>query len=261
MLSYQQPFWGYEIDLPEAWVHRTLQETEGFARHPDALNPQYEDADQGHLLIRGEWNPTRQDIQPLWSQHLTRLGTMMAAKKLGSAPWRMAGGQGFEAEILLPKTTGKRLWVGLLAHDRTILHFLVSHRLAERPVFEPLVTQIISSLRFIQQAHQISRNQDEVPLPPGYTSTDPHTILTDLEDATRWQAYQGAVTLGALQAFYWRELQNHGFVLSEYIPHPSAAGLGFARFTFSRSGKSFTLGILPSPQESTLGTVVIKTNP
>lgn len=258
MPTYQQPFWGYEIDLPEGWIHRTLLETEGFARHPDALAPQYEGPTLGHLLIRGEWNPTRQDIQPLWSQHITRLATMLAAKKLGSAPWRMAGGQGYEAEILLPKTSGKRLWVGLLSHDRIILHFLVTHRIEERDVIEPVFTQMISSLRFIDHASGIPLNQESLPLPPGYTSVDPASILTELQDAGKWQAYQGLVKLDALQAFYWRELQNRGFELAEYIPFSSTSELRFARFIFSKKARSYTLGLLPSPQEPTNSVVVIK---
>lgn len=261
MPTFQQPFWGYEIDIPEDWVHQTMLETEGFARNLEALGPQYEGPDLGHLLIRGEWNPTRQDIQPLWSQHITRLATMLAAKKLGSAPWDLAGGQGYEAEILLPKTTGMRLWVGLLSHDQSLLHFLVTHRIEERDAIEPVFTQIISSIRFIDQASGISHNQEGVPLPPGYASADPASILADLQDVTQWQAYQGQVTLDALQAFYWRELPNRGFMLSEYLPYSPMSDLGFARFNFSGGDRSFTLGILPSPQEPTVGTIVIQSNP
>jgi len=261
MPTYQQPFWGYEIDLPEEWIHRTLVETEGFARHPEALAPQYEGPFLGHLLIRVEWNPTRQDIQPLWSQHITRLATMLAAKKIGSAPWRMAGGQGYEAEILLPKISGKRLWVGLLSYDRSLLHFLVTHRIEERDGIEPVFTQMISSLRFVDQVSGIPHNQDGVPLPPGYASVDPASILTDLQDVAQWQAYQGQVKLDALQAFYWRELRNRGFVMAEYIPFSSTSELGFARIVFSKKERAYTLGILPSTQEPTNGVIVIKSNP
>ena len=173
----------------------------------------------------------------------------------------MAGGQGFEAEILLPKSTGKRLWVGLLSHNRSIFHFLVTHRIEERDSVEPVFTQIISSLRFIDQALGVPENQEGVPLPPGYVRVDPASVLTDLQDVTQWQAYQGQVNLDALQAFYWRELPNRGFMVAEYIPFASTSDLGFARFIFSKNKGSYSLGILPSPQEPTTGVIVIKTNP
>jgi hypothetical protein len=260
MTLYIQPFWGFKIDLPKGWVHQAIQDSDGFASHAEALTPGYEGPDLGHLLVRGEWNPTRKDIQPLWSQHVTRLSIMLAAKKLGSAPWLMGGGQGFEAEILLPKTTGKRLWVGILSYDRTILHFMVSHWMTERPTFEPIVTEIIRSLRFIPEIQSVQLTEEGIPIPPGYETTDPQTILTDLLDHTGWQAYQGAISISALQAFYWRELQNQGFNMEEYIPYPSETRLGFARFRFTKGQRSFNLGILPVGPEPSNGDIIIKSN-
>ena len=261
MKTYQQPLWGYELDLPDDWIHQTIQDTDGFSGNPSALNPGYRGSNLGHLLVRGEWNPTQQEIEPLWAQHITRLSTMVAAKNIGSAPWRMGGGHGFEAEIMLPKVTKKRLWVGILSYNATILHFMVSHWMEERQIFEPIVTKVISSLSYLQTTDRISTVQHGLPIPTGYKPVDPQSILDDVTTPELWQAYAGGASMDALQAFFYREVQNYGFNIEEYIPHPSSSDLGFARLILAKGDLSLTLGILPSGSKYPTGDIVIKTNP
>jgi hypothetical protein len=259
MNTYQQPLWGYEIELPEGWIHQTIWETEGFARQPEALQPDYDGENLGHLLIRGEWNWSRQPIEPLWNQHITKLSVMLGAKKLGAAPWSLGVGQGFEAEILLPKKTNKRLWIGILAYDVAILHFMVTHWKEERAQFEPVVTQIIQSLRFVEQVKNVISNEFGCPIPPNYAATDPKNFLNDIQDAAPWQAYDGQASVGALQAFYLRELPVHGWEIEEYVPYPAQTNLGFARFKVQKKGQSLMVGILPIGEKEKTGKIVIKT--
>jgi hypothetical protein len=258
MHKYLQPLWGYQLELPEGWIQQTIQDTEGFATTTDALQPDYDGPNLGHLLIRGEWNGSRQAIEGLWNQHLTKISVMLGAKKLGSAPWRLAAGRGFEAEILLPKKTRRRLWMGILAFDAIILHFLVTHRKAEREYFEPLVTQIIQSLRFVQQTPNIDTHDWGFPLPPDYTQTDPKKFLNDIEDTTLWQAYDGQASVGALQAFFLRELSNYSWDIEEYVPFPAQTNLGFARFKIRKGERLLTLGLLPIGDVTATGKVVIR---
>ncbi|MCJ7701717.1 MAG: hypothetical protein MUO62_09055 [Anaerolineales bacterium] len=261
MAIYQQPFWGYELDLPDSWVHQTIQDTEGFASIPEALQPEYEGPNLGHLLIRGEWNCSLQAIEPRWNQHLARLAIMLGAKNLGSAQWRMAGAIGFEAEIMLPTKTKKRLWVGILGKNTTILHFMVTHWMEERQWFEPLATEVISSLRFVDRAARINTDETGLPIPPGYQPTHPKTILPDIADLKPWRAYQGTASVGGLQAFYVREIPNHGWEVDEYVPYPSQVDLGFARLKLHKGNYQLTLGILPFGESPTTGVIVIKDEP
>ena len=258
MTTYQHPLWGYELDLPKGWVHQRMQETDGFASHTEALQPNYEGANLGHLLIRGEWNWSRQSLEPLWNQHITKLSVMMGAKKLGAAPWTLGVGQGFEAEILLPKKTNKRLWIGILAYDATILHFMVTHWKEEREQFEPVITKIIQSLRFVKQVENVNNNKGGCPVPPGYATTDPKDFLNDIEDSASWEAYDGQASVGALQAFYLRELPNNGWEIEEYVPYPAQTNLGFARFKIRKQDQTLMLGIMPIKEFFQTGKIVIK---
>ncbi|MFN2233844.1 MAG: hypothetical protein ACK2U1_06410 [Anaerolineales bacterium] len=258
MNLYQQPLWGYELEFPQDWVHQTIQDTEGFARLPEALQPNYDGEKLGHLLIRGEWNWSRQPIEPLWNQHITKLSVMLGAKKLGSAPWALGDGRGFEAEILLPKKANKRLWIGILAYGSNILHFLVTHWKEERAQFEPLVTRIIQSLHFVDRVPNITINDLGCPIPPDYVPTDPKDYLNDIEETTFWQAYHGQASVGALQAFYLRELPNYNWRIDEYVPYPAQTNLGFARFNIHRNEQTLMLGILPLSTKIVTSSVVIK---
>jgi hypothetical protein len=259
MKSFQQTFWGYELEIPDDWVHRPLEDADGFAATSEALELGYEGSNLGHILVRGEWNWQRQPIEPIWKQHMTRLSIMLGAKKVGSAPWTMGGGLGLEAVIQLPKKVDNRLWTGILAFRDIVLHFMVTHKKDERQWFEPLATQVLSSLRFINKADHLDLNENGLPLPPGYTPTDPKSILADLSDLEPWQAFEGNASPGALQAFYTREAPAHGWKLQEYVPYPEpSSGLGFARYKFHKSGKTYTLGIFPFGEKNPVGKVVIK---
>ena len=259
MTTFQHALWGYEIDLPSGWIHEAIQDSNAFATTPEALRPDYQGENLGHLIIRGEWNWSRQPIAPLWNQHITKLSVMLGAKKLGAAPWTMRVGQGFEAEILLPKKANKRLWVGILTHDAIVLHFSVTHWKEEKEEFEPLATKIIQSLHFIEKAKNIPTNELGCPLPPDYTSTDPKIYLSDINDITHWQAYSGKANIGALQAFFLRELPIFGWMIDEYVPYPADSNLGFARFKINKADKFLTIGLLPTDETLNTANIIFKT--
>jgi hypothetical protein len=169
----------------------------------------------------------------------------------------MGGAAGFEAEILLPKKTQRRLWAGILAHGVKLLHFMVAHPIEERAAFEPLATQILSSLRFLDRAPQLPQNELGLPLPPGYTQTDPAQLVEDISQPQAWQAYRGAGQVSALQAFYLREAPIYGWDIQEYVPYPGGAKLGFARMRLEKETAILVLGILPASEEGH-GDLIIK---
>ena len=259
MAIFQNPLWGFELTYPGAWVQQTNGDVDGFAEsakafdQTDAANEQV-----AHLLVRGEWNGRREPIAPLWNQHITKLSVMLGAKQVGSSPFSMGGANGFEAEILLPKRQNRRLWAGILARDTIILHLMVSHSKEERESFEPQATQIISSLRFLKQVNSVSVNEENLPLPPNYHSEDPVALIPDINSGERWKAYAGPSDLGALQAFYYRELPNYGWEISEFIPYPNQVNVGFARIRIHKNDLTATLGILPMAGKKPLGNIAIK---
>jgi len=95
-------------------------------------------------------------------------------------------------------------------------------------------------------------------LPPNYTPADPNTILPDITDPERWQAYNGSSGVDALQAFYLREAPIHGWEITEFVPFSSASDLGFARLQIRKEDKTATLGIMPSEGKNPTGTIAIK---
>ena len=248
MTVFQHVLWGYELTYPDDWVYRAIGDTDGFAAIPEALTPGYAGDQSGHLLVRAEWNSARLPVGPLWNEHIARACGMIGAKKVGAAPWRMGGGVGFEAEIVLPKQSKNRLWTGTLTRDFLVLNFMVTHRKDERESFEPLVTRLISSLRFLERAGGIEINEIGIPLPPGYTPTDPRMVVDDIADPENWLAYDGREGSGALQAFYLREAPVHGWLVEEYVPFPGPSSPGFARLRLVRNEKSLILGIMPDSQ-------------
>jgi hypothetical protein len=259
MTIFQNPLWGFELTYPNAWIQQTDGDVDGFAENAEAFEHSGEvDEHAAHLLVRGEWNGRREPIAPLWNQHITKLSIMLGAKQIGSSPFSMGGANGFEAEILLPKRQNRRLWAGILARDTIILHFMVSHPKEERENFEPQATQIISSLRFLKQVNDVPVNEESLPLPPNYHSKDPVALIPDIKPDERWKAYTGASTLGALQAFYYRELPNHGWEISEFIPYPNQVNVGFARIRIHKKDLTATLGLLPTSDKETLGHIAIK---
>lgn len=245
MAIFQDLLWGYELTYPDHWTHQSLEDVEGFAASPKALQAGYQGEKNGHLLVRAEWNGLLQDLQPLWNQHIARTAGMLGAKNVGAAAWKMGGAVGMEAEIALPKNSNQRLWVGILERGPVILHFMVSHSLEERTWFEPLVTRLISSLHFPANWEGLQQDATGLPLPPGYMQVEPTDLISDIADPIPWRAYRGSSPVGALQAFYLRELQKNGWEIENFEPFPGLTDLGFARFKVRQGITSLTLGLMP----------------
>ena len=245
MTIYQNALWGYQLTIPETWVQQEFDEVAGFAANQEAFQTGYLGPDSGHILVRGEWNAGGQKIEPLWAQHIAKLAGIIGAKQVGSAPWKMGGGSGLEAEIVLPKRENKRLWTGILTRGLAVLHFMVMHSLEEKDAFEPIATRVISSLAFLGHASSVSTSEMELPLPPGYNPTDPTKIVTDITNPTNWKAYEGNSSMGALQAFYMREAIYYGWQIFSYLPFPGESELGFARLQLQKGSLNAMLGIMP----------------
>lgn len=241
---FRHILWGYELTHPDDWIHQEVQDADAFAPI-DALEPYDSGPDAGQLLVRGEWNWQRQPIEPLWNQHIGLLASMMGAKQVGSAPWKLGDAVGVEAEIVLPKKDNQRLWTGILMRDFRVLHFLVTHPKEVREQFQPVATKIISSLRFPNRIFGIKVSPEGVPLPPGYAAVDPKSILTDISDSENWRAYSGKSGIGALQAFYLREVPIHNWEMEEYVPFPASSDISFARLQLRRGNLRITLGMMP----------------
>ncbi|MEW6400593.1 MAG: hypothetical protein AB1649_02270, partial [Chloroflexota bacterium] len=245
MTVFRHILWGYELTYPEGWVHQEIQDADAFAQSAEAFDPYYAGSDAGHLQVRGEWNWQRQPIEPLWNKHIGMLAGMMGAKEVGSAPWRLGDAVGLEAEIVLPKKDNMRLWTGILMRDFRVLHFMVTHPKEVREQFEPAATKIISSLRFPSRILGIRASREGIPVPPDYSSVDPLTILADIQDPQNWRAYSGKSGIGALQAFYVREVPIHNWEMEEYVPFPSDSELGFSRLQLRRDKTKIMLGLMP----------------
>lgn len=259
MARFQDPFWGYTLTHPDAWNARTKLGVTVLAADIDALDQIVDVNEQAaHMLVRGEFNGKREPIAPRWNEHLTKLSLMMGAKKIGSAPFSMGGANGFEAEIQLPKTVNRRVWVGILAWETVILHLMVSHRKDERDSFEPLVTKAIASLQFLPRVEEIEPNADDLPALPQYTAIPSRDLVPDARDDEDWRAYDGERELGALQQFYYRELPRFGWEISEFIPFPNQVDVNFARLRIHKAGRTATLGILPFGEKNPTGKVVVK---
>lgn len=242
MTVYQHILWGYELTYPDHWTHQSVQDADAFS---ESLEPGDDGLDCGQLLVRGEWNWERKPIEPLWNRHIGLMAGMIGAKQVGSAPWKLGEAAGLEAEIVLPKKDNQRLWTGILMRDFRVLHFLVTHPKEVREQFEPEVTKVIASLRFPNRILGIRTNREGVPVPPGYEAVDPKEILPDVSDTASWRAYAGKSGIGALQAFYLREVPIHNWDMDEYIPFPSSSELGFARLQLRKPNMKITLGMMP----------------
>jgi len=249
MKTCVHPLWGYSFDYPENWHHLRFDGVDGFAAIPEALQSQYSGTNSGYILVKTEFNPYRKDVGPFWQQHIALTAGFLGARKLGAAPWRIGDATGIEAEILLPKIEGKRLWAGILARDFMVLSFVVSHPLEERQAFEPIATHLISSLRFLPSTCSGCLTSEGIPLPPDYQRTDPRSILADIEDPSVWQAFQGVEPIDALQCYFLREAVAFGWDIQDYHPFPGDSGLGFARFRICKDEKIFTVGIMPFGKE------------
>jgi hypothetical protein len=259
MAIFQNPLWGFELTYPDDWVQRSHAGADGFAQNAEAFDQVGSVNEQAaHMLVRGEFNGYRKPIAPLWNQYITKMSIMLGAKKLGAAPFSMGGANGFEAEIQLPKKVNRRLWAGILARGTTILHLMVSHPKEERAVFEPPATKIISSLRFVDGVKGLATNAENLPLPPNYAAVAPKKFVPDAQGRDAWQAYDGESDLGALQAFYFRELPLHGWEIEEFIPFPNQVAVTFARLRIRKGELVATLGLLPFGKKYPIGKIVVK---
>jgi len=262
MTTFQHTLWGYELTYPADWVHLTLGDVEGFAEIAGALEPGYTGEKSGHLLVKAEWNAALQPVEPLWGRHMGVTAGLIGAKRVGSAPWQMGGAVGLEAELSMPKVSNVRLWSGILARDFLVLHFMVTHPKDDRARFEPLVTKLIASLRFVPAIAGLVVEAQGLPLPPGYALTDPRRVIPDIADPAPWSAYGGQSPVGALQAFYLREAVAHGWTVEEFLPFPLDTGLGFARFRLKKDDTAVMMGLMPAGAErvtvSSPASIVIK---
>jgi hypothetical protein len=264
MAIFQHLFWGFEFTYPDDWHHKTKNGLELFASQPEALDIDYAGPYAGYILVRADWNVVNESLEEIWNRHLGLAAGLIGAKKVGSAPWRMAGATGFEAEIVLPKKESLRLWTGILSRGFLVLNMVVSHPKESRNWFEPIVTKIISSLRFPSTVREYPTTLQGVPLPPEYKAIDPRLAVDDIPEPAQWQAFDGESSIGALQAFYLREALACGWQVQEYVPFPIQSNLGFARLTLSKDDITVILGLLPKGEQTvnsdSSARVVIKTD-
>ncbi len=258
MKSFQHPLWGYEIQIPNTWFHMRFKDKDGFAANPKAFEPDYEGERLGQLLIHGEWNALQKPAEVLWKQHISKTAMLLGAKDIASAPWSIKGYSGYEVEIVLPKKSEKRLWAGVLERGWLVLTFMVLHWKVNRESFEPLVSEVIKSLRFIEQAKGVSTTQKGIPLPPGVTPADPSTIINDILEPEAWQAYQSHHPLGQLQAFYTRELPQYEWDIEEYIPFPNQGEHPFARYKINKGDRSSLIGLFSGTEKDEHNMIVLK---
>ncbi len=261
MKTFQHQLWGYQINLPDNWKHTKFNHKDGFAENPEAFLPGFQGERLAQLLINGEWNSRKQSIHEIWQRHMGKTALMLGAKNLGSAVWEMAGAQGYEVEIVLPKKSRERLWAGILENGLVVLTFLALHWKENRKEMEPLLSQIISSLRYVNHTDEIIFNSDKFPLPSLAKPVDPLLIVDDIQDPENWEAYQGKFSVGSLQAFYSRELAHFDWEITRYVPFPNPGELPFARFLLEKDGQSYSLGLMPGEDIENTGNIVLKKDP
>ena len=224
MQVFQQHFWGYEVSYPEDWVHAAHGDVEAFGMHEQALDLNYDGKGMGYLLIRCELNPYQSPIAPLWSKYLARVAVMHSAKNVGSSPFRVGNMEGFEAELVLPRRENKRLWVGILSAGGILLHLMVLHRKTEFDAFQPIVSGMVSSLRFAESVSDLRVTPRGMPIPKGSVSAPAEEIFPEAESLApyteSWDAFRTDAPIDALQIFYLREAPVHGWELLAYSPFP-----------------------------------------
>ena len=260
MKPFQQKLWGYTLVYPDGWVHKSEQDIEAFAAYKDSLQPNYEGDNLGHLLIRGEFNPYLRPIESLWNQHIAKMSVMLGARKLGSAPLKIGEASGFEVEIVLPKRDKKRLWVGILSFNATILHLMVLHLKENRNWFEPFASKIVASIRFVPHTNGIITNSAGIPLPPNIIQVEAQNLVDHIQDPKQWEAYDGTNSIAALQNFFVRELPVYGWEITTFEPFPSPERNSFARFFIQKEKITATLAVIPEAgeQKEPRGKIVIK---
>jgi hypothetical protein len=258
MKSFQHQLWGYQIDFPDSWDHRVFDHRDGFSADPEAFLPGYQGEKLAQVLISGEWNSLAKPIYELWSAHLGKTAIMLGAKKMGGAVWRLAGAQGYEVEIALPQKSRVRLWAGILENGLLVLSMVAMHWKENKSEMEPLISSIISSLKYLKGVNEIGGTGWGLPLPSPIEEADPQLIIPDITDPEDWQAYRTHYPVGALQAFYTRELPNFHWQVLRYLPFPNSTGLGFARYIMEKAGRSFSLGLMPGLEAEPCSYIVLK---
>jgi hypothetical protein len=248
MKTHVSPLWGYALDHPDGWAHRSLPDGDAFARVEAALAPGYAGPLAGHIMISAEWNGLRREVGPIWNEHVARVATMFGAKDVRSSPWQFGPLIGFEAEIALPQKEASRLWLGVLSHELILLKLLVSHPMIFRAEFEPQATEVLRSLRLLETVPDLPQHACGLPLPPQSTPTSASEILENLGDRGSWEAFELPYSTGAAQAFYWREAPAAGWEITSFQPYPGDHPHPFARVGMRRGDRVAALGILPHPQ-------------
>ena len=258
MKIFQHQLWGFEIDIPETWQHMQFGKKDGFSEDPKAFRSDYQGEQLAQLLINGEWNSLKQPIHELWQSHVGKTALMLGAKNLGSAVWEMGGASGYEVEIVLPKKSPNRLWAGILENGLMVLTFLALHWKVNQEEMEPLLSRIISSLRYVNHTDGIISNSYGFPLPSLSKPVDPLLIVDDIQDLENWEAYQGEFSVGSLQAFYNRELANFNWHVKRYVPFPNPGNLPFARMLLEKDDLSCSLGLMPGVDSENTGNILLK---
>jgi hypothetical protein len=262
MSHFEQVLWGYGLTFPDDWIHRAFPKAEGFAAHLRGLAPDAAGPASGHILIQAEWNGRRRPVEPLWSAHIARFATMVGAKQVGASAWAMAGASGFEAEVAMPKKEEKRLWVGFLSREATVLKFMVVHPMQDRPWFEPAATGILTSLKFVDHTQGIQVHESGLPLPPDCRRIEPAVALNDISEPEKWRVFESPHSLGGLHAFYLREAPAHGWQIETFESISDETDSGFSRIRLRRGEKVIALGLLPylprPADETVLGRIAIK---
>jgi hypothetical protein len=262
MTRFRQMVWGYQLDYPDGWAHRTIQDVEGFGLSLQALEPDADGPGSGHLLIQTEWNGIRLPIDRVWDTHIAKVAAMVGAHRLGSAPWTMGGGSGYEAEIVLPKKADTRLWVGVLARELVLLKLMVAHPVEDRPWFEPQVTELLRSLRILNQVDGVPVDKTGIPVPPDCHEIEPAEALSDLPDPKAWRVLESPHSFEGLHAFYAREAPAHGWQIESFESFPNQRDPGFSRVRLSKDERVLALGLLPYREDPAtagwLGRIAIK---
>ncbi len=259
MPTFVHPLWGYALDYPEGWLWEEQGEVTAFAPHRAALTPDYEGADAGHLAIRPELNPYLRPIEPRWTEYITRVGIMKGAKKLGAAPLKVGNLEGYEAELLMPAKQNRRLWIGLLAAGGIILHLMLTHPKEAKDSFQGAASRMVQSLRFVARTEGVATDAHGLPLPPEYSPAPLEAVLADTSPDEGWQTYTGEAPIAALQAFYLRELPQHGWDISAYYPFPNrSADVRFASFLAERDGAQAIVALIPYNKNPILGNLAIR---
>ena len=257
MPEFVHPLWGYALEYPDGWVWKEEGEVTAFAPHEDALSLTYEGERMGHLAIRPELNPYLRPIEPLWTQYITRISIMRGAKKMGASPLKVGNLQGYEAELLLPVKHNKRLWIGLLAAGGIVLHLVATHRKDEREYFQPLLSKMVQSIRFVERTGYGDVSPAGLPIPPKYHPAPAQDVIDAPNLEHVWEAYKGNAPIAALQVFYLRELPHLGWHVDTYYPYPNRnADIRFASFLAHNDDRTVVIALIPREGKPTLADIV-----